>query len=189
VSFSYLTDTEAAQLQERLRQFEIDQPEPLSLVPSIALRQVVQDIRHVTARGAEINMDDWGSINGSCTVCCAGATLLARGYYRKHMAHTQERARIVRSDERVPLVQSGLWSINREANMIADSFNHVRRGDYRWFLQYFCIVPPDTVDRLINGIATRNLAACYSGMLDGVEVKRMCENLDAVADYLASEGH
>lgn len=168
------------ELKEKLKAYEYEHPEPLSRIPSVALRQAVADLHFVVQRGAVIDMGDFGSINGQCRVCLAGAVLLARGYYGR-----QANKAVVRRNGAVDLWNSGIWA-DSELNSIAAAFDHARLGLFVPLL-HFCGV---------NIVAARELQQqlCDARLCDSFaaapadDSEELCSTLLAVADFLKARG-
>lgn len=179
------------ELRNRLLPFEYANPEqqpiPLSKVPSEALRQAVADVRHVVAKGACINMAQYGRVNGSCDVCFAGAVLLARGYYGCHVAAAyKDHWSSFRHDDSFSLTSAELWS-DPEADNISESFNDARAGDFVRLLCRGGIALPEAVK--LNRELGRHFTIDYDGALLDEEVEQLCTTMLAVAEFLAASGH
>jgi hypothetical protein len=182
----------AEELEAKLAPFEYPAPEPLSFVPSVALRQAVADVRHVVSRGALIDMDTYGQVNGACRVCFAGATLLARGVYQKGvqaiMSSIENRhdSATRRRDGNLRLATGSLWRIG-DVPSIANAFNYAREGDFTSLLERGGVGRVDI--SCIQSEITRNFHISYDGKLSDDEVEDLCVKMLQVADFLETEGY
>lgn len=185
----------AEELKEKLKHFEYESPEPISKVPSVALRQAVADVRKVVAAGATIDMAHWGQINGQCAVCCAGAVLLARGYYGK-LAAVAFRVRDIdldvvpddtlTSDSRTIDLRP-ITDANAEVRDIANAFNGARHGVFGSLLRRGGLnrATANAISWRIARLGCRR----YDGQLDAEAIEALCTQLNAVADFLEKEGY
>lgn len=178
----------ADELRETLKRYEYDEPvEPLSRIPSEAIRQALGDMRHVISRGAYIDLDTFGLANGGCTVCYAGGVLLARGYFTANADRAYTSHVFFQIDYPIRLA-SELFLNHSEADNIADCFNDARLGR---FISLLC---REGLDRaaakrlqleMYGAVPKRE----FAGALTPEGLEDMCQYLNAVADWLEAQGH
>lgn len=190
-------------LADAMRRFEYVAPQPLSKIPSIALRQAADDVERVTAAGAIIAMGDWcvfdTNQNDRCEVCLAGAVLLARGHMRKFVeqepsytdgcvqaARNMNSGRIVGTYAWPSSSMAGyvrVWDTDADASVIADVLNDLRSGYIGPFLRDWCGLTHEEVERLPSFPVIN-----YGGVLSNESIATMLAKLRQIADILEANG-
>lgn len=160
-------------------------PPPLSTLPSGLLRQALADACWVAERGAVLDMMEYGEWDPQadiCTVCFAGALLLARGYYTKpYIPSGCETS----ADPGLPLYISPkddmfLWYDDDYLDRIVTALNLARQGNFEGLLNYGNVAKDDPIRHEITCFKH----IYYETELDDRDIREMCEELEAVATFL-----
>ena len=175
---------------QQLQHYEYENPTPLSKTPSVALRQIIADVRHVVLAGASLDMSTWGrmracaSVNKvACEVCLAGAVLLSRRHY--HNTAISSWLSIGRGAVSLHDNDS-LWGVDPVASAIADALNDLRRGWVYAFMCDWCGLPDHVAESLETGMPRIRAVA---GRLSSADVDVLLTDLGQLADYFQLAGY
>lgn len=142
---------------------------------SVAIRQVIQDVKDLTAVGIDIHMGDWVKCEANghvCSVCLGGAAIV--GY--NPIVILSEHDGILDIGEAVGMSYD-------EANIVTDAFNALRGGNVGSALYIWTGIPHDGIAGIVHNDYD------YAGCVEGCSLHNMYEDLERTAAELEAIGY